>query len=72
MKRVTEDGTVTIPKTVRDRLDIQPGDEVRFEMTDDGILIRKVTELPFERWRGVAGDHKSVERRMQELRGNRR
>jgi AbrB family looped-hinge helix DNA binding protein len=40
--RVTQKGQVTIPKRVRDFLDIKPGTEVDFELDADGrvVLIR--------------------------------
>jgi AbrB family looped-hinge helix DNA binding protein len=53
MSRVTEKGQVTIPKEIRERLGIRPGDEVTFENTDEGYLIRKEIEVDrFEKWRG--------------------
>ena len=33
---VTQKGRVTIPKRVRDRLGIKPGDKVNFELAEDG------------------------------------
>lgn len=72
MGRVTSKGQVTIPKEVRERLGIQPGDEVTFEETGEGFVIRKrVSEDRFERWRGVADADETVEERMRDLRGNR-
>mgnify|MGYP001102582754 CR=1 FL=1 len=35
--RVTEKGQVTIPKEIRDRLNIGPGSEVDFVAVDDGV-----------------------------------
>lgn len=70
MTRVTEKGQVTIPKEIRDALGIRPGDEVTFEETADGYVVRKeVDESRFEKWRGVADTEASVEERMDELRG---
>jgi len=72
MPKVTTKGQVTIPKEIRDRLGIEPGDEIDFEETDDGYVLRKSTdENPFEKWRGVADTDKTVEERMEELRGKR-
>jgi len=72
MSRVTEKGQVTIPKEIRDELGIQPGDEVTFERTDTGYIVRKeVDDSRFEKWRGVAETEKSVAERMSELRGKR-
>jgi len=72
MSRVTEKGQVTIPKRIREQLGIRPGDEVRFEETEAGYVVRKeVDESRFEKWRGVAETDKSVEEQMRELRGER-
>lgn len=73
MPRVTTKGQVTVPKEIRERLGIEPGDEVAFEETEAGYVIRKrVDENPFERWRGAADADATVEERMAELRGERR
>ncbi len=60
--RVTEKGQVTIPKHIRDRLDIGPGSEVEFVERDSIVLIekRKAAAGPgaqsFEEWAAsVAG-----------------
>jgi len=72
MSRVTEKGQVTIPKEVREDLGIQPGDEVVFEETESGYVVRKeVEDSRFEKWRGVAASEESVEDRMHALRGER-
>lgn len=34
--KVTVKGQITIPKSVREKLNLQPGDKVRFEVDDDG------------------------------------
>lgn len=39
--RVTEKGQVTIPKDIRDRLNIGPGSEVDFVASDDGVRLVK-------------------------------
>lgn len=71
MGRVTTKGQVTIPKPIRDELGLQPGDEVTFEETDEGIVIRKaVSENRFEKWRGAADSDQTVAERMAELRGD--
>lgn len=72
MSRVTSKGQVTIPKEIRDKLGIQPGDELRFEATVEGVIIRKeIQENRFEKWRGVADADESVPERMRRLRGER-
>lgn len=72
MSKVSPKGQVTIPKDIREKLGLHPGDEVEFEEIDDGyVLIQKSGENPFEKWRGVADTDKSVRERMEELRGSR-
>lgn len=39
--RVTEKGQATIPKAIREKYDLEPGDEVRWIDTDAGIVVRK-------------------------------
>jgi antitoxin PrlF len=51
--KVTSKGQVTIPKKVRERLGVQPGEDVGFEEKDGVVFIRKaVTKSPFDRWMG--------------------
>lgn len=57
---VTSKGQVTIPKPVRDRLGINPGSKVDFEIAEDGRAFlrrvgkRAVKASRFERMRGTA------------------
>ena len=63
---------MTIPKEIRERLGIRPGDEIDFEETEEGYVIRKeVDESRFEKWKGVAETEESVAERMATLRGDR-
>ncbi|MGH6951548.1 MAG: AbrB/MazE/SpoVT family DNA-binding domain-containing protein, partial [Vitreimonas sp.] len=60
MSTVTVKGQVTIPKPVRDRLGVKPGDAVAFDIAEDGrVLIRKAGARPkrsrFAALRGRAG-----------------
>lgn len=41
--RVTEKGQATIPKHLREKYDLEPGDEVVWVDTDDGIVVKKRT-----------------------------
>jgi AbrB family looped-hinge helix DNA binding protein len=38
--RVGTKGQVVIPKSIRDRAGLQPGDEVDFELRDDEVVVR--------------------------------
>lgn len=41
--RITEKGQATIPKSLREKYDLAPGDEVIWMDTDDGIVVKKRT-----------------------------
>ncbi|WP_435197062.1 AbrB/MazE/SpoVT family DNA-binding domain-containing protein [Natronomonas sp. EA1] len=41
--RVTEKGQTTIPKELREKYDLDPGDEVVWIDTDEGIVVKKRT-----------------------------
>lgn len=59
--RVTEKGQVTIPKDIRDRLDIRPGSDVDFVVAETGIMLVKTGDAgdafkDFDAWaRSVEG-----------------
>jgi len=51
--RVTSKGQVTIPKEVRERLGVHPGENVGFEEKDGQLVVSKVvTKSPFDKWVG--------------------
>jgi len=51
--KVTSKGQITIPKEVREKLGVHPGEDVGFEEKGDMILIRKaLTKSPFDPWVG--------------------
>lgn len=41
--RVTEKGQATIPKELREKYDLDPGDEVVWIDTEEGIVVKKRT-----------------------------
>lgn len=41
--RITEKGQTTIPRELREKYDLDPGDEVVWLDTDDGIVVKKRT-----------------------------
>jgi antitoxin PrlF len=74
MGTLTAKGQVTIPKPVRDKLGLKPGNEVVFELAADGaVVIRKAGGKPkpsrFERLRGRAGRGMTTDQIMALLRG---
>ena len=51
--RISKRGQITIPKDVRERLGLRPGDRLAFTEDKDGWHIRKeFDESPFDRWVG--------------------
>jgi AbrB family looped-hinge helix DNA binding protein len=76
--RVTSKGQVTIPKPVRDRLGINPGSKVDFEIGDDGRAYLRRAGKPavqpsrFERMRGTATGGLSTDEIMALTRGESR
>ncbi|MDO8473669.1 MAG: AbrB/MazE/SpoVT family DNA-binding domain-containing protein, partial [Dehalococcoidia bacterium] len=51
--KITSKGQVTIPKEVRERLGLRPGDELEF-MEEDGVfrLMKRVDPEVFKKYRG--------------------
>jgi len=41
---VTSKGQITLPKAIRDRLALKPGDKVEFVIVDDGVRLVPVTQ----------------------------
>ena len=72
---VTAKGQVTIPKPVRDRLGIKPGNAVAFELAQDGriVLVKVDGEgrvSRFEAMRGRVGRGLTTDEIMQLTRGD--
>ena len=51
--RVTSKGQITVPKLIRERLGIEPGDEIAFHFDDDRIEIRPVLRKHLVEFRGM-------------------
>ena len=51
--KITTKGQMTVPKVVRDRLGLRPGDELEFIEEDGTFRLRKrVTPDVFKKWEG--------------------
>ncbi len=51
--KVTSKGQVTIPKEIREKLGVHPGEDVGFEERENLLVICKVvTKSPFDKWVG--------------------
>lgn len=51
--KVSDRGMVTIPAAIRRRLDIEPGDRLRWEVTDEGGLRAEVVRQRFGAFDGA-------------------
>lgn len=70
--RITTKGQVTIPKAVRERLGLRPGDEIEFVEDNGGVRLKKrVTGSPFAGYRGYFKHMKGIDpdRLVEEMRG---
>lgn len=54
--RITSQGQITLPKAIRDRLGVKPGDDVEFEIGKDGMLIRPRPRRSVLDFAGIAAD----------------
>ncbi len=51
--KVASKGQVTIPKKVREKLGVQPGETIGFEEKDGVFIVRKIiVTSPFDKWVG--------------------
>ena len=51
--KVTSKGQITLPKEIRERLGVHPGENVGFEEKGGLLIIRKVVaKSPFDKWVG--------------------
>lgn len=72
--KITTKGQVTIPKEIRDLLDLKPGMEVKFRYRNKEILLERADGVPatsrFEKVRGHAGPGPTTDELMKMLRGD--
>ena len=54
--KVTSKGQITIPKAVRERLHLEAGDRVSFDIRDDHTVVIRAKNLPIERLFGMLYD----------------
>jgi AbrB family looped-hinge helix DNA binding protein len=69
--RATERGQITIPKELRERLGIRPGQEVEFREEEGGriVLARRPGSDPVEQVYGILRLQRSTAELMDDLRG---
>jgi AbrB family looped-hinge helix DNA binding protein len=49
-------GQVVLPKSLREQLGIQPGDEVDVELQDDALVVRRAPRAAYRSLRGMLRD----------------
>ena len=68
--KISEKGQITVPKPLRDRLGIRPGDEL--DVIDDGgrlVLSRAMPDDPVAAVYGILDTGRSTDEIIEELRG---
>jgi antitoxin PrlF len=54
--RITSKGQITLPKVVRERLQLEAGDNVYFDIREDGAVVLVARNEPIERLFGLLKD----------------
>lgn len=72
MSRLTRKGQVTIPKEIREVLEVAPGDEVEFRVGPDRQVVVVRSSSPFARYAGYLSRQagQDPDRIVAELRGD--
>ena len=53
---MTSKGQITVPKEIRERLDLERGETVSFELTEDGTVRFRKEEDPLDELRELRGE----------------
>jgi len=57
-RKLSSQGQITVPKAVRELLDLQPGDEVEFDTRGPQVVLRKATSgIDWDRAYGIIDFH---------------
>jgi len=68
--KLTSKGQLTIPKAVRDKLGLYPGEELAFEEKNGVFYIKKTPKRsPFDKWVGYLNSRKRTDDIIKDLRG---
>lgn len=62
--KVTDKGQTTIPQELREKYGIEPGDEVEWIETEDGLVLKKVAD---DRGRGMLVDDNVPREKREEI-----
>lgn len=72
---LTAKSQVTVPKAVRQQLNIEPGQEIDYQTLPDGRVVMVAVKRPseakgkFAKWRGVGVQKRDTDSLMRETRG---
>ncbi len=70
MTKVTRKGQVTIPRKIRELLDIRPGTSVIFKVVEGKCVIEKEISLNnINKWIGYLGTKRKTDNLIKEIRG---
>jgi AbrB family looped-hinge helix DNA binding protein len=70
MPRMTSKGQVTIPRNIRERFGLLPGQMIEFVVEGDAVVVRRATNHEhLLRWIGTVSTEVPVDEFMDELRG---
>lgn len=69
-RTISEKGQITVPKPLRDRLGIRPGDRLEFTEDRGGFVVRKATDGdPVQAVYGILNLDQSTDDALRALRG---
>lgn len=71
--KLSKKGQITIPQDVRERLNLEPGDQLEFVDTNQGLILRrKISEQDFEDLEGLADTPQvhSTDEHLEQTRGS--
>ena len=55
---ITSKGQITLPKTIRERLQVAPGDRIDFVVEDNGLVVVRPARSRLRQLRGMLRDRK--------------
>ena len=74
--KIGERGQVTVPKRLRERFGLAPGEKVEFQVVNDQIVLKKAArKLNLDKWKGYCRDsftdlgYESVDDFIEDVRG---